>query len=107
MPTSRNARGIDLLVYDKNARHKMAIQVKTLTARDNVRNTKQLMGDWWIIVTRVGTESPVCFIMTPNEVRPRIRTGKKGHRWLPPSQYDKGQFREAWHRLRPGDRSYA
>jgi hypothetical protein len=31
MPTSRNARGIDLLAYDSSAAHFLGIQVKTLS----------------------------------------------------------------------------
>jgi hypothetical protein len=103
MPTSRNARGVDLLIYDKEARVKKAIQVKTVSARHNIRlSNDDLMGDFWIIIAKVKTE-PECFIMTPNEVRKRMRTGKTGQRWIQPSEYDKPQFREAWHRLGRGD----
>jgi hypothetical protein len=58
MPTSRNARGIDLLIYDASARHYKGIQVKALSKLKPPvplgLSTDNLMGDWWIIVTKAG-----------------------------------------------------
>lgn len=52
------------------------------------------------------TETPVCFIMTLDEVKElchhsdpaKSRTGAASI-WLQPSAYDQPQFREAWHRF--------
>jgi len=44
MPTSRNARGIDLLAYDERADRKLGIQIKALTKRDPVPLGKSVDG---------------------------------------------------------------
>jgi hypothetical protein len=80
MPTTRNARGVDLLAYDVSAYIYKGIQVRALSRRDNVRlgNTlDKLMGDWWVIVTNVRTTNPVCFIMKPGEVKKFANRAKK------------------------------
>jgi hypothetical protein len=72
MPTSRNARGVDILIYGVNAHIYKGIQVKALSKRSPVPLGKSLdrfIGDWWIIVTNAGSNNPVCFIMKPKEVR--------------------------------------
>jgi hypothetical protein len=111
MPTSRNARGVDLLIYNVDAQVKKAIQVKALSKRSPVplgKSTDNLMADFWIIVIDVATK-PICFIMTPEEVRQFAHQGEKEGRissWLQPNQYDKPEFREAWGRIgvgNPGD----
>jgi len=110
MPTSRNARGVDLLAYDVSAHIFKGIQVKALSRRDNVRlgNTlDKFMGDWWIIVTNAATTIPVRFIMEPREVKQLARRSEKKGRdaiyWLQPNQYDTDKFREAWDRIGQGD----
>src|SRR5262249_25438563 len=69
MPTSRNARGVDLLAYDANAHHFLGFQIKALSKRNPVplgKSVDALMGDWWIIVAQATTQ-PVCFVMKPDE----------------------------------------
>jgi hypothetical protein len=71
MPTARNARGVDLLAYNKDATNYMGIQIKTLSKRNPVplgKSIDKLMGSWWIIVAKVATK-PECFIMKPEEVK--------------------------------------
>ena len=108
MPTSRNARGIDLLAYDAAAGRYLGIQVKALSKRNPVplgTSTENLMGEWWIIVTKVLTV-PQCFIMKPEEVRRLAHHGEIDGRvsyWLQPKQYDADEFREAWDRIGRGD----
>jgi hypothetical protein len=63
------------------------------------------MGNWWIIVIKIATNNPECFIMKPDEVRRlAIRTKKAAVPWyyLPPTCYDTDKFREAWGRIGPG-----
>ena len=113
MPTARNARGIDLLAYDATAGHFLGIQVKALskTRAPPVplgTSINLLMGDWWIIVTKVTTPNPECFIMKPNEVRQLAHRGEKDGRvsyWLQPGKYHIDEYREAWHRIGTGNRS--
>ncbi len=64
----------------------------------------KVMGDFWIIVNKVGT-SPSAFILLPSEVRAGAHRGEKEGRvsfWLQPSDYDQEQFREAWERIGHG-----
>lgn len=55
MPTARNAKGIDILLYSQNALRKVLIQVKTLSKKNPVPlGTKldNLIGDYVIICVR-------------------------------------------------------
>ena len=105
MPTSRNARGIDLLAYDMTGGRYLGIQVKALSKRNPVPlgiSSDNFMGDWWIIVTKIAADKPECFIMKPDEVRRLAHRGEKDGRvsyWLQPSQYDTDDFSEAWGRI--------
>ena len=110
MPTSRNARGIDLLAYDATAERKLGIQVKALSKELRPppvplgKSIDELMGDWWIIVTKATTE-PECFIMTPDEVKRLAHRGEIDGRvsyWLQPSKYHTDEFRERWDRIGSG-----
>ena len=113
MPTSRNARGVDILVYDMTARRFFGIQVKTLSKRNPVplgRFIDRFMGDWWIIVAKIATKNPECFIMKPDEVRRlATRTKQAAEPWyyLRPTCYDTDKFREAWQRIGRGDLQWA
>lgn len=110
MPTSRNARGIDLLVYNTAADRFLGIQVKSLSKLKSPvplgKSIDAFMGDWWIIVTKAITATPECFIMKPEEVRRSAHRGKKEGRisfWLQPNKYHTDEFREAWDRIGRGD----
>jgi hypothetical protein len=70
MPTSRNAKGIDLLAYNTSARRYRGFQVKALSQMPPVplgNSVDILMGDWWIIVTNAALDTPTCFILKPDE----------------------------------------
>src|SRR5947209_5703520 len=102
MPTARNARGVDLLAYDATAEHFLGLQVKALSKRIPVplgKSVENLIGDWWIIVTKVAAGAPECFILKPEEVRRLAHRGEKDGRvsyWLQPNKYNTSEFREAW-----------
>lgn len=104
MPTSRNARGIDIIAYNSYGTKFIGIQVKTLSKRNPVplgSNLEKIMGDYWIIVNNVSKE-PNSFILLPDEVKKLAHRGEKEGRisyWLQPSSYDNEQFKEAWHRI--------
>lgn len=110
MPTARNARGIDLLAYDTDATEFLSIQVKALSKRSAVplgTDLRKIMGDWWIIVIRTSTPSPVSYVLEPGEVRALASQSEKNGTvsyWLEPKHYDDQSFREAWHRLGPEGR---
>lgn len=108
MPTSRNARGVDIIAYNHDATKLVSIQVKTLSKRAAVplgASLSKVMGHYWIIVNKVAT-IPTAFVLEPGDVRAlakkNVKDGKETF-WLDPPQYEKAEFREAWGRL--GDAS--
>jgi hypothetical protein len=104
MPTARNAKGIDLLAYNSNADKFLGIQVKSLSKRPPVplgKSLDKIMGHWWVVVTN-SVSSPVCYILTPDEVRKLAHRGEKNGSvsfWLQPKAYDQVEYREAWNRI--------
>lgn len=104
MPTARNARGIDIIAYNRKGTELIGIQVKTLSKRNPVplgSTLEKIMGDYWIIVNNVSKE-PNAFILLPDEVKSLAHRGEKEGRvsyWLQPASYDNEQFKEAWHRI--------
>lgn len=65
MPTSRNARDIDIIAYDSEATNYIGVQVKTLSKRNAVplvSSLEKIMGDFWVIVDKVATE-PRAYIL--------------------------------------------
>ena len=107
MPTSRNARGVDIIAYNNDATRFIGIQVKALTKRDPVplgTSLEKVIGDFWIIVNKVAS-SPSAFILLPSEVKELAHRGEKEGRvsyWLQPNAYDQELFREAWDRIGQG-----
>jgi hypothetical protein len=80
MPTARNARGVDIIDYDRSATN------------------------FWVIVSEVST-SPSAFVLLPSEIKKRAHRGEKDGRvsfWLQPADYDQEAFREAWDRIGNG-----
>jgi len=74
MPTSRNARGIDIVAYSTDASRFIGIQVKSLSKVSPVplgKTLDNIMGHLWIIVNNVNLETPSTFILLPDEVRER------------------------------------
>jgi hypothetical protein len=108
MPTARNARGVDIIAYSRDATRFVGVQVKALSRRNPVPlgpTLEKVMGDFWVIVNRV-TGAPTAFVLLPSEVRGLAHRGEKENRvsyWLQPSAYDQERFREAWQRIGRGD----
>lgn len=107
MPTARNARGVDIVAYNKGASRFIGVQVKALSKRNPVplgNTLEKVMGDFWVVVNKVAS-APSAFIMLPEEVKHLAKKGEKGGRisfWLQPTQYDTEDYREAWHRIGHG-----
>jgi len=58
MPTARNARGVDIIAYSRDATRFVEIQVKALSKRNPVplgTSLKKVMGDLWVIVNKVAS----------------------------------------------------
>lgn len=108
MPTARNARGVDIIAYNEGGSRFLGIQVKALSKRYPVplgTSIEKCLGDFWIIVNKVATDSPSAFILLPSEIRSLAHRGEKDGRvsyWLQPPSYDQPQFREQWERIGHG-----
>jgi len=104
MPTSRNARGVDIVAYNQDCSRFVGVQTKALSRRAPVPLGKSLdgvMGDYWIIVNNVSSE-PKAYVMLPNEVKQSAHRGEKNGRisyWLQPAAYEKPAFAEGWGRI--------
>jgi hypothetical protein len=108
MPTTRNARGVDILIYSQDASRTAAIQVKALSRRSPVplgTRLESLFGDFFVVCRNVASERPECFVLTPAEVRQLAHRGEKDGKvsfWLQPKDYETEKFREAWSRVGSG-----
>lgn len=108
MPTARNARGVDIIAYSRDATHFCGIQVKALSKRSPVplgNSLDKIMGDFWVIVNKVASPSPCAFVLLPMEVRERAHRGEKDGRvsyWLQPGEYEQDAFRDNWQRIGRG-----
>lgn len=108
MPTARNARGVDIIAYSRDASRFVGVQVKALSKRSPVplgTSLDKIMGDFWVIVNKVAAPTPSAFILLPSEVRERAHRGEKDGRvsyWLQPGDYEQDPFREAWERIGHG-----
>lgn len=137
MPTARNARGIDVLIYSQDAKRTRTIQVKTLSQRTPVPLGTKLdgiFGDFLIVCRFVlheiperyafyqrkkfpensalaaEIEIPECFILKPREVCALAHRGEKEGRisfWLQPKHYEQSKYRETWSRIGSGSASMA
>lgn len=110
MPTARNARGIDILAYSQGGKRRLAIQVKAVSQSSPIGLGGKLGGidhaDFWVICRHVASETPECFVLTPEEVAELAHCGvnpegKVGY-WLQPRAYDSDAFRENWRRIGSG-----
>jgi hypothetical protein len=108
MPTARNARGVDIIAYSRNASRFVGIQVKALSKRGAVplgNTLDKIMGDFWVVVNKVASSSPSAFVLVPSEVRERANRNEKDGKtsyWLEYRDYEKDPFREAWGRIGRG-----
>jgi hypothetical protein len=108
MPTSRNARGIDALIYSQDGKRTHTLQIKALSRRSAVplgTHLNSLFADYFIICRYVIQDTPECFVLTPAEVKHlAARNEKNGAAsyWLDPKNYEASKYREAWERIGSG-----
>lgn len=72
MPTSRNSKGPDLIIYSQDGSIIHKVQVKSLSKQDNVNVANKenfRMSDIVIICTHVYDESPQIYIARTKDVR--------------------------------------
>ena len=108
MPTSRNARGVDIVCFSLDGRRMLTIQVKSLSKRNPVplgTDLDKIMGDFWIVMNSLASGEPRTYILLPHEVRAMAHRGEKDGRvsyWLQPRQYAVEEFEEKWQRIGTG-----
>ena len=108
MPTSRNAKGVDILIFSQNASRKVSIQVKTLSKRNPVplgSNLDSLIADYVVVYVRNYPNGPLCYVLTPAEVKASSHRGEKNGKlsyWLQPKAYEKVTYKEKWERIGHG-----
>lgn len=108
MPASRNAKGVDILIFSQNASRKMSIQIKTLSRRNPVPMgtlLDNLIADYVVICVRNYSNEPICYVMTPDEVKELAHRGEKNRKvsyWLQPPVYENDLYREKWERIGHG-----
>ncbi|PYB68275.1 hypothetical protein DMB44_04845 [Thermoplasma sp. Kam2015] len=99
MPTSRNARGIDVLIYNREGTKMHTIQVKALSDRSPApfgSKLDNLIAEYVFIVNNLSKE-PNLYIMDTQTARGLIHEGEKNGKksyWFQPNDYEK--FKDNW-----------
>ena len=105
MPTTRNARGVDIVIYNQDASRTHTIQVKTLSKGSPVplgTKLNHLFADFVVVCRHVIRETPECFVLLPAEICSLVHRGEKNGKislWLQPRDYAIEKFREKWDRI--------
>jgi hypothetical protein len=108
MPTSRNARGIDVICFSMDGSRMLTFQIKTLSKKSPVplgTCLDRILGDFWIIVNEAASDAPKCYILLSHEIRALAHRGEKDGRvsfWLQPRSYAVAEFEENWSRIGRG-----
>jgi len=103
--TSRNAEGIDMVIYNQSGTKTHTIQVKSLSKKAPVPLGKKpkLIADFTIICRKV-YENPEIFIAKSSELKKKIHEGiKNGEKsyWIQPKSYI--GYQEKWEKIGNGD----
>ena len=98
LPTTRNAKGVDLIIYSQDAKKHYTIQVKSLSKRNPIPfgSKPQLIADFVILVRNV-FDTPEVYLMKPEEIKERLNKEVKNGRisyWLEPKNYE--DFKDRW-----------
>jgi hypothetical protein len=103
MPTARNARGVDIVLYSTTGKRFASVQVKALSSAVPVplgSHLDNLFADHFVICRRIASERPECFVLSPEDVRERAYKSIKKNFWLRPRYYE--EFRDRWDRIGSG-----
>lgn len=105
LPTTRNAKGVDLVIYSQDAARSHTIQVKALSRKTPVPfgSNPHLIADFVVVVRDVLSDKPDVFVVSAEEVRNRLHKGVKDGResyWLQPKEYE--EFKDNWEVIGPG-----
>ncbi len=108
LPTSRNAKGADIIAYTENQKHFYTIQVKAMTKLANIKLGSSLDSiecDWWIVVVDV-YQDPIAYVVTKQEVIASARPYTDGH-WAQGKTLATPKALNAWGRILEGTSSCA
>ncbi|MBP1913000.1 chromo domain-containing protein [Thermococcus stetteri] len=105
LPTIRNAKGVDIVIYSQDGSRKYTIQVKSLSGRNAVPLSGGITVDFdFLIICRNVLDSPELFILTLEEVKREMnkRVNKKGEvsYWIEYKDYEK--YKDAWDKIGEG-----
>ncbi|HHT9126769.1 MAG TPA: hypothetical protein ACFYD6_13285 [Candidatus Brocadiia bacterium] len=107
LPTSRNAKGVDVVIYSQSAKRTHTLQVKALGKKDPVplgNNLNSLVAEYMVIYRKVFDEEPEIFIAKIDEIKSNIHEGVKDGRksyWLRPKDYI--AFKDGWDKIGDGN----
>jgi len=114
MPTARNAKGVDVVVYNQDATESHTIQVKALSKRSPVPlggSLDHLIADYYIICRKVFEGEPETFILTGEQIKDNVHIATKMRDgtpykdgkvsiWLQPNSYE--EFKDRWELIGDG-----
>jgi hypothetical protein len=106
LPTSRNAKGVDIVIYSQDAQRTHTVQVKALTGAHAVpfgASLATLIAQFVIVCRKVVTPRPEVFVLTSEEVNAlaHVATGKRGTSyWLETRSYL--PHHDAWDKIGSG-----
>lgn len=109
LPTSRNAKGVDIVIYNHDASKTHTIQVKSLSKKNDVplgSNTDNLIADYMIICRKVSEPIPEIFIVKTKKMFKddliTMNTNKEGvdSYWFWQKDYE--QFKDNWKEIGNG-----
>ncbi len=111
MPTTRSAKGADLILTKPDESEVRFVQVKGVKGKGNIflkPNLEGLQSAWWIIVSYAETAQPVSYVLTLEEVKAgATQSHGKTPMWhlvhmmpkYPGKGYACDAYRNAWHRF--------
>ncbi|MCD4697589.1 MAG: hypothetical protein K8S16_15290 [Bacteroidales bacterium] len=108
LPTSRNAKGIDIFIYSQDASYNESIQVKTLSKRNTVplgKSLNNLISEYFLICVRNYPQEPICYVMKTSEVKDfahKTENNGKISYWLQRAAYEDDKYKEKWERIGHG-----
>jgi hypothetical protein len=104
-PSMRYAKGPNVVIDSEDGERTLRVKVRSFSKRAPVPLGKDpaIDADWVVVCTRVRTDSPECYVMTPAEISGLAHRDKRGdNHWLEPPQYDTQEFAERWDRIGDG-----
>ncbi|MDG6928326.1 MAG: hypothetical protein JRN10_08415 [Nitrososphaerota archaeon] len=78
LPTSRNAKGIDAVIYSRDSKRRYLLQIKSLSGKEAVsigKDTTSLhLADYLVVCRHVDRDAPELFVIKVDDTTDRILT---------------------------------